>query len=173
MPSRDLPLSVNGVRSLLKDLKAFSRALGDDIKVDIEQAMCAAIAEDVRADIASIRDVDGNYLGTDNPNASVVVEVGLPGHDVIWRGRQIAYVEFGTGARGVGYPGPAMSEAGYHPDPTKKSWWYLDARLGGAVRSHGLPPHAPMYHAARVARMGGAAPARLVLRRAVDALALR
>ena len=48
MPSRNVPLSVGNIRQLAKDLKEFSRRLKDDIKVDIEQRTCAAIAEDVR-----------------------------------------------------------------------------------------------------------------------------
>ena len=174
---REIPLelSVANVKSLAKSLKALAKKLDDDVKVDIERATCATIAEDVRLGISSIQDLDGNYLGADNPNASVNVEVGLPGHDVVWRGEQIAYLEFGTGASGAlhPYPGTAMGATGYYrPDP-KKAWWvYKDARLG-AVLSQGLIPQAPMYNASVAMRtVSQLGPARRVLRGALDAVAV-
>jgi hypothetical protein len=154
MPDAVIPLSVGNIKQLQQQLKQFARALKDSVVVDIEQGTCAEIATLVREKIADIADVDGNYLGSDNPNASVVIEVGLPGHDVIWRGKQIAYLEFGTGKAGVGYPGPAMGQAGYAPDPTKKTWAYDDAKLGKGTVSHGLEFQAPMYKTAAVLRMG-------------------
>ena len=153
MPEVTVSLGVVPIKKLVRNLKEFSRELRDDIKVDIEQATCAELAMEIRTDIASITDLDGNYLGGENPNASVVVEVGLKGHDVIWRGKQIAFLEFGTGAAGASspYPGSAMAKAGYHPDPTKEGWAYEDAHLGYQW-SYGLVPQAPMYHASMLLR---------------------
>lgn len=155
-PSIDVPLSVGNVRSLIKQLKQLSRELKDDIKVDIERETCDAIASDVRLLIASIPDVDGNYLGSDNPNAAVSVEVGFGSahHQVIWRGKQIRFLEFGTGRRGSlePYRGVAMSTVGYRPDAQKETWWY--AENGQPVQAYGLTPQAPMYNAATAARVG-------------------
>jgi hypothetical protein len=150
MPQKTLSLSVDNVKGLIAGLKMLSNDLNDAIKVDIEQATCASIALDVQAGISAIQDVDGNYLGGDP--AAVTVEVGLSGHDVIWTGQQIAFLEFGTGAKGAagGYTGAAMAEAGYQPDPAKTSWGYLNN--GQPVTSFSMEPHAPMANAATAMR---------------------
>lgn len=170
MPDTVIPLSKGNIRHLIRDLKEFSRALREDIPTDIERATGAVVASLVQNNIAGIADVDGNYLGTDNPNASVTVEVALSGHEVIWRGKQIAFVEFGTGAAGAsgGYPGLAMAAAGYHPDPTKTLWVFKDAKTGEARISTGLSPQAPMLNAVMAFMHGDPkAPARSVLKGAI------
>jgi hypothetical protein len=127
-----------------------------------------AIAGDVIRNISGIADVDGNYLGTENPNASVSVEVSLTGHETIWRGKQIRFVEYGTGATGAASPYPGVMGGGYHPDPSKLVWAYKDAKGAPSGRrphrattgggqgvwrvSRGLAPQAPMYSAAMNAR---------------------
>ena len=169
MASRILSLSVADVHLLRDQMKALARDLKDTIKVDIEQATCAGIAEDVRLGIASIQDKDGNYLGADP--AAVNVQVGLLGHDVIWRGQQIAYLEFGTGAAGAsgGYFGSAMAEAGYSPDPTKTMWYYKDSASGESVLSHGLMPQAPMLNASIIMRsVSDLMPAQTILKEALQ-----
>ena len=149
MPEKVIPLSVSNVRQLSKDLKTFARKLRQDIPGWVEQDAGAQVAATVQTNISGIPDVDGNYLGTENPNAAVTVDPALGGgHEVVWAGKQIAFVEFGTGATGMGYPGPAMAAAGYHPDPTKKRWVYRDGKSGALTISHGLAPQAPMLHAA-------------------------
>lgn len=170
MISVPLTLSVDNVRKLTTQIKVLKKSLTDKVATDIEQAVCGSIAVDVIAGIASIQDVDGNYLGTDNPNAAVTVQVGLVGHDVIWRGEQITFVEFGTGAAGAGAGKDATTAAkiGYHPDPTKKAWGYRDARTQKAEVSHGMIPQAPMWNAAIAMRgAGGMIPAKLVLEEAL------
>lgn len=165
-----VPLGIGQIKNLIGQLKTFSASLheGGKTKVDIEQAVAADVAVGLRERIANIADVDGNYLGTDNPNAAVTVEVGLPGHDVIWRGKQIAFIEFGTGARGVGYVLPAvMAKAGYRPDPLKKGWWYPDAKLGKPVFSRGIPPYAPMANTAAMMQLQNLEPGKVVLREAL------
>jgi hypothetical protein len=157
METKVVPLGVKNIKTLAKQLKALARDLGDehgDVVIDIEQDTAGLVAEMVRSNIAGIPDKDGNYLGTDNPNASVVVRPALRGHAVVWSGQQIAFVEFGTGAKGAagGYPSPAIGEANYHPDPTKQMWAYKDKKTGKAELSVGLAPQAPMYHAAIAGR---------------------
>lgn len=148
MPRVTIPLGVTQVRALRDNLKRLSQEMRDDIPTDIEQGVAAKAAELVIQNIAA-SEVDGNYLGTDNPEASVSVVKTFNGHGALWRGKQIVYVEFGTGAAGAAqpYPGVAMAAAGYYPDPNKDAWWYMDAKIGPWV-SLGLPPQAPMYHAA-------------------------
>lgn len=156
MQTKVVPLGTQNIKTLAKQLKALARDLQEhgDVVVDIEQDTAGLVAEAVRSNIAGIPDVDGNYLGTDNPNAAVVVRPGLVGHTVVWMGQQIAFVEFGTGAKGAvgGYPSPAMGMSGYHPDPTKQSWAYKDKKTGRPELSVGLAPQAPMYHAALAGR---------------------
>jgi len=146
-----VPLSVVSIRKLRRNLNALAKELKGDLGGDIERAMCRKMATKVQSNFAGMTDLDGNYLGGENPNASLKVEPALEGHELVWRGEQIAYLEFGTGATGAmgSYGGTAMAKAGYHPDPTKKSWGYEDAKLGGQI-SHGIPPYAPMYDASRI-----------------------
>lgn len=69
---------------------------------------------------------------------------------VIWRGSQIAYLEFGTGAKGAGTPymrPDYMHRFNYHPDPTKEMWVYL--RGGESILSTGIAPIAPLYRTSK------------------------
>ena len=171
MPEIVVPLGVGNLKNLTRQLTAFSKSLreGGKVKVDVEQAVATEVAAGLRQRIAGIPDVDGNYLGTDNPNASVTVEVGLPGHDVIWRGKQITFVEFGTGARGAAtiLDPVTMAKVGYHPDPTKRRWFYKDAKTGVVTLSRGIPPYAPMANTAAMMRILNLEPAKVVLRGAL------
>jgi len=149
-----IPLSSGNIRKLTQSLKVLAGRYRDEIPVQIEQQTCDVLAAEVRDNIASIADLDGNYLGGENPNAAVSVEVGLVGHEVIWRGKQIAFLEFGTGAAGANglVSTPAMHAAGYYPDPSKDWWLYPDRKTGTATWSHGIPPYAPMYMASMLLR---------------------
>jgi hypothetical protein len=61
-----------------------------------------------------------------------------------------------------------MATAGYYPDPTKKSWTYLDSQSGAAEVSFGLLPQAPMANAATAMRhVSALAPAKAVIREAL------
>jgi len=157
------------VRSLIAGLKMLGKELRHDVPVDIEQSTCALLAGEVRANVAAIDNVDGNYAGADAD--AVNVEVGWRGHEVVWRGAQITYLEFGTGAKGAGdpYKGGAMAKTGYYrPDPQKDHWAYLDAIRGPRV-SHGLGPQAPMFNASLLLRAPGTilGPARAVVNKVV------
>jgi len=192
MAEKVIALGTANIRQLARDFKALAARFReeDDQHVGriIEQEAGEVIAERVRYNIASIQDVDGNYLGSDNPNASVMVEKAQTGHEVVWRGKQIVYLEFGTGAKGAagGYPGSAMGASGYSPDPTKEVWAYQDARktapagrrprrsLGSSGRgtwvfSYGLAPQAPMYNVSlRFARIVLKRTAQDVVKEAVE-----
>lgn len=152
MQTKVVPLGTQNIKTLAKQLKALARDLSDehgDIVIETEQEVAAAIADRVRLNIATIPDKDGNYFGTENPNASVAVVNKLKGYWVVWSGEQIKYVEFGTGAKGAAgsYPNPAMGMMNHHPDSTKKEWAYKDKKTGRPELSVGLAPQAPMYHA--------------------------
>jgi len=179
MPEVVIPVSVANMKALEKRMARFARELRNgNLEARVEQAVAGDVATIVRAQIASVQDVDGNYMGTDNPNASVQVRTfGLPGHSVVWQGRQIAYVEFGTGEVGASalYPNVgAMAGGGYFPDPTHKHWVYKDAKTGKWTRSHGLDAQAPMWLASQLMRLVDVyASARAVLGKAArDAVTL-
>ena len=157
------------MKRLSRDLRGGNDS--NDIPGQIEQVIAEGIRDDVIAGIASIQDKDGNYLGSDNPNASVKAMAAKIGYQVIWQGEQIAYLEFGTGAAGAsgGYSGSAMAEAGYSPDPTKEMWYYPDNVIGDAVLSHGLMPQAPMLNASIAMRqVSTLMPAKLILEEALQ-----
>ena len=158
MQVSEFPLSVTNVRTLKKQLNELKRQLRDDIPTEIEQAVGADVMKEVVINIPTdLRDLDGNYLGTLDGASAVSLEVGYKGHDVIWRGEQIAFIEFGTGASGALHPYPGVMAPGYKPDETKAWWVYTDLLTGDpdhdfAVLSQGLTPQAPMYNAAARAR---------------------
>lgn len=176
MQVSEFPLSVTNVRTLKKQLNELKRQLRDDIPTEIEQEVGRMVAEQVVNNIPTDhRDVDGNYLGTEDAASAVSLEVGYKGHDVIWRGEQIAFIEFGTGASGASSPYPGVMTPGYHPDPTK-AWWVYNDPYYGAVLSRGLTPQAPMYNAAQRARHERWLPqvaARTMKARVTDALTVR
>lgn len=168
MATKTIPLSRANIRKLRDNFRAAAKGM-HDVAVDIEETAGNRIADTLRYRIASIPDVDGNYLGSDNPNAAVSVKAGLVSQGlptrVSWHGQQVKFLEFGTGATGAGrgswgegasYPRPeAMAEAGYHPDPTKQMWWYKDEKLKMYLESFGIPPYAPVAQTAADARRLG------------------
>lgn len=177
MATKDIPLSVANIRALRNGIKELARELREDIPTQVEQNLAEMVATEVRSNIAAVASlghygIDGNYDGAD-PSA-VSVQLGFVGHDVVWRGTQIGFIEFGTGAAGAAAPygGPAMGAAGYHPDPTKDGWWYRDAVLGPWY-SLGLRPQAPMLNATpllrsrNALRLAAGPPIREALNRAV------
>lgn len=149
-----LPLSVDNIRKLERALKNLTKEIrsGGKLAAAVEIEVANALAKDVSRRVSEVPrsgpiGVDGNVEGVEPPN--VIVQTAMDGTEVLWLGDQIAFVEFGTGARGAAgfYPYPvAMGEANYHPDPTKRSWWY--PYNGYAIKSYGIPPYAPMASAA-------------------------
>jgi hypothetical protein len=176
MASSDIPLSKGNIRQLITQLNEFKRQLKEDIPTEVERAVGAQVAEKVIMNVPTdLRDLDGNYLGTVDAAASVTVEKGYRGHNVMWRGEQIAFVEFGTGAAGAGSPYGGVMSPGYRPDPTKAFWVYQDTKFGN-VLSRGLAPQAPLYGAAMQARSAGwlkQAAQKIVEARGRDAITLR
>lgn len=161
----ELPLSVGNVKKLIRNLREFSKEFeyGGEISTEVGKAYANSVKSELVQRIASIPDVDGNYLGTENAAESVFVlpEIAASGFRVLWIGRQIVYVEFGTGARGASgvYPYPeAMAAANYHPDPLKKVWWYPDRKGGDPIISFGLAPQSPMGSTALMAEVRGLPP---------------
>lgn len=155
----NIPFSVKALKQLERQLNALAKDLPVDIKTHVEDTAAEEVAAIVRQNISTIANPDGNYEGYDAPEASVTVGLGFEGaaSAVIWRGRQIAYLEFGTGATGAAtpYQGSAMGATGYSPDPTKSVWVYKDAKSGEPEVSVGIPPYAPMYNAAVQMRIVG------------------
>lgn len=155
----NIPFSVNALKQLERQLNALAKELPGDIRARVEIAVAEEVAPVVRQNISAISDPDGNYAGSDNPEAAVTIRVGYKSdsYQVLWQGHQIAYLEFGTGAAGASqpYPGPAMTAANYMPDPTKEQWVYLDDKSGEPTISRGIAPYAPMYNAAVQMRIAG------------------
>jgi hypothetical protein len=154
-----IPLGVNNIKRLARNLKALAKEINLNAAGEVERNVGAEVAYFVQDNIAIIPDVDGNYLGSENPNASVIVRKGFVGHDVVWIGDQIAFLEWGTGAEGASaiVDPVSMAKAGYSPDPTKDTWAYLDKKTGKAEISVGIQPQAPMFNAALTARLNMAA----------------
>ena len=147
--------SVQDIKTLarnLNDLAGSLRGGGSNIPGQIEMRTAEKVATEVRENIGTIPDLDGNLLGA---GSASVIAFPLGDHwAVIWAGAQIAFLEYGTGATGFNTPYKGVMLGGYHPDPTKKRWAYRDpANPGGEpIISHGITPQAPMYNAAMVAR---------------------
>lgn len=151
-----IPLSVTNIKRLARQLRLLAKEANLNWAGEVERELGANVATLAQARIADIADVDGNYLGSDNPNAAVMVRKGLIGHDVVWSGGQIVFLEFGTGAAGAGavVDPVTMGKAGYTPDPTNERWAYLDDKTGKAEISVGIKPQAPMYATALTTRNG-------------------
>lgn len=142
-----IPLSVANMRQLRDNLKQLAKDLrGEEITYDIERDACRRAEAILRGHIGSIPDPDGNYSGFDSP--TITTDAELTGHSVSWFGSQIKYLEFGTGATGASgsypYPDAMAAVDGYHPDPTKRVWFYKDRKDGDIYKTHGIPPYAPM-----------------------------
>lgn len=146
----DIPLGLGNIRQLERDIKRLQRTLKSK---DFNQAILDDVGEElydiVKDNITSAR-LDGNYQGSDPIDLWYTHTLG---DQVRWRGDQIAYVEFGTGAAGAGrYPKPELMGTKYRPDSNKLMWWYKDARTGPTL-SYGLAPQAPMYKSSVEMRM--------------------
>lgn len=175
MKQHEVALGVDNIRSLRQKILALQRAMREEIGSEVTSVLGARVREDVIDGIPTdVRDMDGNYLGVENADDAVTVKHGIANEaHVFWRGEQIAFIEYGTGASGAsaGYPG--VMAPGYSPDPTKALWVYKDAKFG-PVLSRGITPYAPMYQAALLARHSGYAAevAKPILRGALDAVAV-
>lgn len=155
--NKDIALGVKNMKQLVQNLKAYAEYLQDEAVTEIEKTIARGAADDIINEVNQIYNVDGNYDGYDNVASSVFVFPDRTGgHSAVWRGSQIAFIEFGTGAEGMAnvYPNAqAMAEAGYHPDPSKWSWVYWDKKLNAPLTSFGLAPQQPVYTAALYQRM--------------------
>jgi len=184
MQVSNIPLGTVGISQLERQLKELQRQLRDNIPAEVEVEVATNVATQVVANIPNdLRDLDGNYLGTLDGASSVSVAPAFRnmGHEVIWRGEQIKYVEFGTGASGARQPYPGVMAPGYSPDGSKTQWFYQDFQVGDpahnyVVMSIGLTPQAPMYNASHQARMERWLPLKakkIMEKRVRDALTVR
>ena len=153
----NIPLSVSGVNRIARQMKRLAKQMKpkgqDSIPAEITEKVALDTAEKVRSNIGSISDLDGNILGA---NGAAVKVIFMDSTDlrVTWVGKQIAFLEFGTGAAGSGkYPNQAsMHKFNYSPDPTKQMWIYDSLVTGNLEVSHGIAPQAPLYRAAQDAK---------------------
>ena len=158
----NIPLSVSGINRIARQMKRLSKQMNvkgqDSIPAEITEKVALDTADKVRANIESIPDLDGNILGASGEAVSVRF-MGATDLRVTWVGKQIAFLEFGTGAAGSGkYPNQAsMHKFNYSPDPTKESWNYLSSVSGQVETSYGIAPQAPLYRAAQDAKSSNVA----------------
>lgn len=153
MPDVTIPLGTKNLNKLIRQLKKVQRGF-ENFNDTGGDKWADEVASYARQNIASIRDPDGNFEGLGPENIVVLAPNDI--YHILWRGRQIAYLEFGTGALGAAgaYPIPAGVE--YRPDPNKHIWTYFDMALGDYTISRSLAPQAPMFRAATRARQIGA-----------------
>lgn len=135
-------LGSSDIKRLARQMKRFQNRLK---RTDFADEMLAEVTEDLRAEVGRIPDLDGNY---DSTTIDYFEPLGL----VSWRGSQITFLEFGTGAKGASQPYQGTMPADYSPDPTLYEWIYQDRKTMQAELSEGLTPQAPMYKTALKAR---------------------
>ena len=153
MPDVTIPLGTKNINKLIRQLKKVQRGF-ENFNDTGGDKWADEVASYARQNIASIRDPDGNFEGLGPENIVVLAPTDI--YQILWRGDQIAYLEFGTGALGAAGAYPIPAGVMYRPDPTKQSWWYYDIMLNGVTESTGLAPQAPMFRAATRARQIGA-----------------
>jgi hypothetical protein len=155
MADVEIPLSVGSVKSLIRGLKQLRRDMRDGYTTsDISLAMANDIAADIRANVATIDNLDGNYEGALDVMSAVAVRGAIKAHEAYWKGEQIFYLEFGTGRPGAHslVDSKSAALANYHPNVANVEWVYLDGLTGKETLSFGVPAYAPVYKAAQKAR---------------------
>ena len=155
MADVEIELSVGSVKSLIRGLKQLRRDMREGYTTgDISLAIAKDVAADIRANVANIENLDGNYEGALDVMSAVNIRSAVKAHEVYWRGEQIFYLEFGTGRPGAYtlVDSKTASLANYHPNVAKTQWVYVDELTGEETLSFGIPAYAPVYKAAQKAR---------------------
>lgn len=138
----ELSLGPAEIRKLSRRLKRLRNQLK---RTDFAEEMLVQAQNDMLKQVAHVAGIDGNYDAT---TVDYVEQLGI----VSWRGEQVSYLEYGTGAKGAARPYAGVLPSDYHPDPTNKEWDYVDKRSGALSTSYSLAPQAPMYKTALKAR---------------------
>lgn len=140
-----VPLSVNGIDRLQKELKKYQIWQQEKAKELAERLAMLG------ASVASIRFSRAVYTGAKDANVSVVATPD--GYTVKADGESVLFIEFGSGVTyGNGHPeanqygmGPGTypEGKGHWDDPRG---WHLPKEKGGG-HTYGNPPAMPMYEA--------------------------
>lgn len=141
MPTFQADLSVGSLDKLLSDVKDY-KAKVETAPAKITEQLAEIGAEAIQQNVAGITDLDGNAPGT----VGMQVEGGSA--KVFQKGKQIAFLEYGTGEQGAASPHPKYAVAGWHYNSGKNirqmkngkmMWHYFDNLKGHWRTTNGIP----------------------------------
>lgn len=150
MPTFRADLSVASLDKLLSDVKDY-KAKVEAAPDKITQRLVEIGADAIQQNIAGITDPDGNAPGT------VGMQIKGGTGKVFQQGKQIAFLEYGTGEQGAASPHPQAEEAGrdYNVGPHirkckngKMMWNYFDKLRGHWRTTDGIPAQKQVFNAA-------------------------
>jgi hypothetical protein len=154
MPTYRADLSVASLDKLLSDVKDYQKKI-DSAPAKITEQLAEIGAEAITQNISGITNPDGNAPGT----VGMQIEGGIA--KVFQQGKQIAFLEYGTGEQGAGSPHPVAVKAGWKYGSGKNirkmkngkmMWRYYD-RLKGHYRiTDGIPAQKQVFKAALTMR---------------------
>ena len=128
---RNVLLGNRDIAKLIADLRRTQRIL--EKVVNEAEKEIAAFAKQTMLSKAPTQDVDGNIPGR------VVVEKTKLGYSVSYKGKDVAYIEFGTGVNGVQSPYPdseilARVNWMYDINGHGPSGWFYYSKRDGKLR---------------------------------------
>jgi hypothetical protein len=142
--NRKVPLSDAGLTKVEAGLRELAAKLRGPVPALVRHRLATEAKTNIEVNLQAIPDLDGNEIG--------VVDISELGNTsrVSNAGSQVAYLEFGTGAKGGAARHIGAAEAGYVYG-SKLVWFYTkDGKH--SIPSHGLPPQSQVLNAAHVAR---------------------
>lgn len=154
MPDFSADLSVASLDKLLSDVKGY-KAKVEAAPDKITEQLAKIGAEAIQQNISGITDPDGNAPGT------VGMEVSGESAKVFQKGKQVAYLEYGTGEQGAAKKHPKYTVAGweYGSGPNirrmkngKMMWHYFDNLRGHWRTTNGIPAQKQVLRAALTMR---------------------
>lgn len=154
MPTLQADLSVASIDKLLTDVKNY-KAKVEAAPAVITERLAEIGADAIQQNISGITDLDGNAPG------KVGAEVDGGSAKVFQQGKQIAFLEFGTGEQGANSPHPKYTVAGWHygsgPNIRKMKngkmmWRYFDRLRGHWRITDGIPAQKQVFNAALTMR---------------------
>lgn len=154
MPTFQADLSVASLDKLLSDVKGYKAKL-EAAPAKITERLAEIGAEAIQQNIADIADLDGNAPGT------VGMQVDGGSGKVFQQGKQIAFLEYGTGEQGAASPHPRYAVTGWHYGSGKNirkmkngkmMWHYFDQLHGHWRTTDGIPAQKQVFRAALTMR---------------------
>lgn len=154
MPTFKADLSVSSLDKLLSDVKGYKAKL-EAAPEKVTSRLAEIGAETITQNISGITDPDGNAPGT----VGMQVEGGTA--KVFQQGKQIAFLEYGTGEQGAASPHPVAVKAGWKYGSGKNirkmkngkmMWHYFDRLRGHWRTTDGIPAQKQVLRAALTMR---------------------